>query len=87
MAYFNRVVGGEDDDGEAFWDKIPPAVRERNLIIMKLNPTGDTIDDYYYKFPLPYGYNFFYNIGDALEGAMNGSDRRKRHLLAELLAL
>ena len=85
LAYFNRVVGGEDDDGEAFWDKIPPAVRERNLIIMKLNPTGDTIDDYYYKFPLPYGYNFFYNIGDALEGAMNGSDRRKSHLFGGVI--
>ena len=28
LAYFNRVVGGDDDDGEAFWDKIPP-VKER----------------------------------------------------------
>ena len=27
MANLNRMIGGEDDDGEAHWDKINPAIR------------------------------------------------------------
>ena len=37
-------------------------------------------DGDYYKLPLPYGYNFFYNLGDALEAAVNASPRRKKLL-------
>ena len=80
MANLNRMIGGEDDDGEAHWDKINPAIRERNFIIMKPGTDGD-----YYKFPLPYGYNFFYNLGDALEAAVNASPRRKEKLLGSVL--
>ena len=71
-AVFNREIGGEDDDGESFYDKINPAIRERNLILMKPDGSGE-----YYKIPLPYGYNFFYTIGTAVEALQNGSSRRK----------
>lgn len=80
LANLNRMIGGEDDDGEAFWDKIPPAIRERNIIFMKPDGSGD-----YYTLPLPYGYNFFYNLGDAFEGMAFGSDRRKPKLLSGVL--
>ena len=81
IANLNRVIGGEDDDGEAYWDKISEAVRERNLILMKPSGGGE-----YYKFPLPYGYNFFYNMGDVVEGSINGSARRKPKLLGQAVS-
>ena len=81
IANLNRLVGGEDDDGEAYWDKISPAVRERNLILMKPSGGGE-----YYKFPLPYGYNFFYNMGDVVEGSLFGSARRKPKLLGQAVS-
>jgi hypothetical protein len=78
-AVFNREIGGEDDDGESFYDKINPAIRERNLILMKPDGSGE-----YYKIPLPYGYNFFYTIGTAVEALQNGSSRRKENALGEV---
>lgn len=81
FAQLMREVGGEDDDGEAYWDKIPLSVRERNLIIMKPGSEGD-----YYKFPLPYGYNFFWNIGDSIEALMNGSKTRKEGVFGGLVS-
>tara|TARA_R110001606_G_scaffold111962_2_gene238649 strand:- start:607 stop:2436 length:1830 start_codon:yes stop_codon:yes gene_type:complete len=80
LANLNRLVGGEDDDGEAYWDKVSPAIRERNMVFMKPDGSGE-----YYKFPLPYGYNFFYNLGDVLEGSVNGSARRKPKLMSQVL--
>ena len=80
LANLNRLVGGEDDDGEAYWDKISPAIRERNIVFMKPDGSGE-----YYKFPLPYGYNFFYNLGDVLEGSVYGSARRKPKLMSQAL--
>src|SRR5690606_20878797 len=35
----NRAIGGEDDDDIPKYDKIPPWVKERNLIIM--NPWSE----------------------------------------------
>ena len=80
LANLNRLVGGEDDDGEAYWDKVSPAIRERNIVFMKPDGSGE-----YYKFPLPYGYNFFYNLGDVLEGSVYGSARRKPKLMSQAL--
>lgn len=48
----NRIVGGEDESGEAYYDKIPQYVKETNFIIMKPNSQGR-----YFKFPMPYGYS------------------------------
>jgi len=88
-AVFNREIGGEDDDGEAFYDKINPAIRERNLILMKpgygeIGDDGFLSEVAYFKIPLPYGYNFFYTIGTAVEAMQNGSARRKENALGEV---
>ncbi len=56
----NKARSEEDEDGVLFYDKIPWYEKERNLIVMK--PNGKD----YFKFPLPYGYNLFPNIGDIL---------------------
>jgi len=56
---------GDDDDGVAWWDKIPDEVKERNLVIV-LPPGasgGEQVPSSklgrYLKVPMPYGYNFF----------------------------
>ena len=58
MQMLNQGLSDEDEDGESFFDKIPEYEKERNLIIM--NPANGKD---YFKVPLPYGYNFFFNIG------------------------
>jgi len=55
----NRMLSGDDDDGENRYDKIPPWVKERNLVVV-LGDNG------YVKIPLPWGYNVFHVMGQAI---------------------
>ena len=57
----NAIVGGTDDDGEDYFNKIDDYVRERNMIFMIPGTKGK-----YGKVPLPWGYNFFWNIGSEI---------------------
>jgi hypothetical protein len=57
----NRVVGGKDETGEDYYDKIPQYVKETNFIIMKPNSNGE-----YFKIPMPYGYSVFDYAGQLL---------------------
>jgi len=82
FATFSREMGGEDDDGVPYWDKIPKGTRERNLVILKSIFGGE--EGEYWKIPLPYGYNIFYNLGDAAEAAINSKTRGKGDLMAEM---
>ena len=70
LALQGAAAGGEDDDGEAYWDKIPSYVKERNLVIM-LSP-GEPLADgiqrvgkrgRYVTIPVQYGFNIFPNLG------------------------
>lgn len=58
LTVYNLMAGGDDDDGERFYDKIPEFEKERNLIIMMPDGSGR-----YAKIPLPYGYNLFHGLG------------------------
>lgn len=60
----NAILGGEDDDGEDYFNKIDDFIRERNAIFMVPGTKGK-----YVKFPLPWGYNFFWNIGGEMSRA------------------
>jgi len=64
LAEMARVMGGEDDDGENHYDKIPDWVKEHNLILMKPDGSGG-----YFKIPLPYGYNVMNVLGVSLNKA------------------
>ena len=72
---------GDDDDGVAWWDKIPSDVKERNLVIV-LPPestAGDAIPGSktgrYVKIPLHYGLNFFVVMANAAADMQrNGAD-------------
>ena len=67
LTMLGYAMSDEDEDGTLFWDKIPDYVKERNLIIMR--PNGKD----YFKIPMPYGFNVFANMGNALvEGSQGG---------------
>jgi hypothetical protein len=68
----NRIIGGEDDDGENRYDKIPDHVKERNLIVMLPKPpNADPNKDYALRFPMPYGYNVAAVMAQALGGGIS----------------
>ena len=77
-----REMAGDDEDDVPYWDKIPKGVRERNFIIPKTLWGGEPGE--YVKIPLPYGYNIFYNLGDAAEAAINSDTRKSGDLAAEM---
>lgn len=86
LAAFNRAGSEDDDDGENFYDKVPTHVRERNLVIMKSAMGVGNDPKAYWTIPLPYGYNIFYNIGDAIEASIHsGSSKRKDGLMWDVL--
>lgn len=67
MTELNRFLGGDDpDDKRNYYDKIPPYTKERSIIIMIPDSGGQ-----YIKFPLPYGYNIFWVIGEQVNTALH----------------
>ena len=67
---FNIAMSGEDESGELYYNTIPDYIKERNL-----DPFyGDGPNDYV-KFPLPYGYNTFNNIGLTIGEISAGAER------------
>lgn len=69
LAMLGSLVGGDDDDGQPLWDKIPQFEKERNLIIM-LPPEVEVNgaervgkNGRYIKIPVQYGLNVFTSLG------------------------
>ena len=60
----NRAIGDDDEDGEAFYDKIDNGVKDRSLIFMIPGSGGD-----YFKIPLPWGFNILHVIGQEISSA------------------
>jgi hypothetical protein len=83
LALQNAAMG-EDDDGIAWWDKIPNEIKERNIIIV-LPPGSDAGElvpgskvGRYRKIPMPYGYNVFAVIANnAVDVWRNSQDAAK----------
>lgn len=82
LALMGASMGGDDDDGQPLWDKIPQFEKERNLIIMlppsiEMNGTervGKT--GRYIKIPVQYGLNVFTSMGYTLADlARHGKDK------------
>ena len=64
------MLGGDDDDGEAYYDKLKrtsPSLFERNMIFMIPGSKGR-----YFKIPMPYGYNTFFVLGNEVAGTIRG---------------
>lgn len=89
LAMQNALVG-DDDDGVAWWDKIPEEVKDRNIVIV-LPPgskQGEAVPGSkvgrYIKIPMPYGYNFFATVARlAVDRYRNGLDPARGATMAE----
>lgn len=64
---------GDDDDGVAWWDKVPQSVKDRNLVIVLPpvpgtgaagEPIPGTKNGRYLKIPMPYGWNWFATVAN-----------------------
>ena len=66
LSILARAQSEEDDDGRTYYDNIPSSIKERNMVFMKANGKD------YYKVPLPYGYNIFWNMGQNLSDVIHG---------------
>lgn len=64
FALANRELGGDDDEGNNNYDKIPDWIKERNMIFMRPDGSGN-----YNKIPLPWGYNVLWVVGDKMAAA------------------
>lgn len=63
----NRILGGEDETGVPFYDKIPEYTRRQNFVLM--NPLRQGTGEYF-KFPMPYGYSVFDYAGQLMASVM-----------------
>gem|GEM_PF-4915743 len=94
LALYGAAAGGEDDDGEAYWDKIPGYVKERNLVVML--PPGDALAGgieragkrgRYFLIPVQYGFNFFPNAGYMMADVIRNRQDPKRGVTPTKAAL
>ena len=69
----NRMIAGDDDDGENRYDKIPDEIKARNGIVMFPKWLEDKTGVPYLKWPLPLGYNMFHVIGTQVGHAAAGA--------------
>ena len=67
LGFIARSIMGTDDDGENRYDKIPSYIKDSNLIVPSIFGDGG-----YLKIPLPYGYNLFWTIGNAIDSVFHG---------------
>lgn len=94
LALYGASTGGEDDDGEAYWDKIPSYVKERNVVIML--PPGDALAGgiervgqrgRYITIPVQYGFNIFPNLGYTMADVLRNQADPKRGMTPTKAAL
>jgi hypothetical protein len=78
LAELMRWMGGDDDDGESYYNKIPEHVKERNMVFIKPwtadhKVINDVLDPgSYIQIPLPYGYNVFNVMGNGVSNVIHG---------------
>lgn len=66
----NRALSGdEDDNGVKDYDDIPDYVLETNWVFMMPGSKD------YIAIPMPYGFNFFHNLGRNMSNAFSGSPK------------
>jgi hypothetical protein len=82
LALMNVTMGGDDEDEQPYWDKIPAHLKERNLIIML--PPGFEADGVkkvgaggrYLMIPMQYGLNIFPALGYSLSDVARYSQNK-----------
>lgn len=86
LAFMAASTGGDDEDGQAYWDKIPDEIKQRNIIIML--PPGEPLigtgyarvgsRGRYIKIPIQYGLNVFSTLGYQIADVLRHGEDAKR---------
>jgi len=79
-ALYNLGAGGDDEQGDSYFTRIPTYERDKNLIVMW--PKGYGHDGQYVKVPLPYGYAMFYVVGSHLATMLAGKETPGKAMMA-----
>lgn len=66
----NSMLSGEDDDDEKIYDKIPDHILKRSFVM--IDPFQIT-ERGYFSFPMPYGFNAFFNMGREMSKTARGA--------------
>lgn len=73
----NRALSGDDDDnGVTDYDDIPDYVLQTNFVMMDplgIVPRTKNGGQGYFAFPMPYGFNAFWNLGRNMSAGVSGS--------------
>ena len=69
LSIANSALGGDDDDGQPYYDQIDTYIKARNMIFMLPGTKGK-----YAKIPLPWGYNVFWAMGTEMGDALVKDD-------------
>lgn len=73
----NRALSSDDDDnGVTDYDDIPDYVLNTNFVLMDpfgIVPRTKTGGQGYFAFPMPYGFNAFWNLGRNMSATVSGS--------------
>lgn len=72
MAVANSAVGGDDEEGKPYYDRVPDHVKARNMIFMLPGSTNKNLK--FIKIPSPWGYNVFWAIGTEVGDAFVKDD-------------
>lgn len=65
------LLGDDDDDKEAYYDKISDFTRDTHMVLPLGNLAGKDTKNYL-RIPLPYGYNVFWAFGQHLSRVLHG---------------
>lgn len=68
LDWLNRELAGEDREGRNLWDNVRDDVKERNIVIMRADGSGE-----HYMIPMPYGYSVFWVLGQTLSAILHGA--------------
>ena len=73
----NRALSNDDDDnGVTDYDDVPDYVLNTNFVLMDpfgIVPRTKTGGQGYFAFPMPYGFNAFWNLGRNMSASVSGS--------------
>jgi hypothetical protein len=75
LSMMARLVGGEDEDEEYYYDKLPAYERQHNILIPNVFSDSDNPSDRFFKIPLPYGFNVFFAVPDHAVRAVFGIEK------------
>jgi len=76
----NRLMAGEDDDGQNLYDALPDYIKARNVIFWGFGGRKEPL----IKFAAPWGYNVFHLIGQAMGAATTRQDFNIQNEMAKL---